>query len=1009
MKRVLALLTAGVLATASALDIAQRGKPADCSIVIAENAAKPYLSAANELQKFVEEMTGVKLPIVSDNEPLPPKAVVIGDTKYATSLILRLYEPGTFSDDNYLLLIRGNHLVIYGKQRGAQYGVYDILERFGGCQWYSSWCSKIPKHDKFSVPDDLDVFEEPAFMMREPFWFDMFNTMQAVRNRCNGNRMNLSADNGGKIAFGGGLFVHTFSKLVPPEEFFATHPEYFSEIGGKRMNGYYQLCLSNPQVKRIVIERMKKIIGESIKKDPSAKIFSLSQNDTRNPCACKECSKLLEKYGTQSGVMIWFVNQVAEEIEKDYPEALIETLAYQYTRQPPQNIRPRKNVIPRLCTIECDFGRGIAESNDPQTASFIKDIEGWASMTDKLFIWDYVTDFAHYITPFPNFYSLQKNIQLFRDSHVVALMSQGAYQGYHADFAELKGWLGAKMMWNPDMDIKPYVDDFFSKDGYYGAGGPFIRQYFDELHDLVKDPSIHIKIWLGPSAKWLTDDFLLHATDLFSKAEDAVKDDPVHLYNVRKASIPVYYARFDRLPKENVKFAWNGTTMAPVNASPLRLQLAKTLIERFDEKLDGVDRPIKICESTPRHQLIYNNWANLAKGRATTSITSNGNFLAALPDMNAMLAVFQPEGSKNLLDVAHGGVSYNLSTQTAFGTTQVKQDARPYKVVNAKGDEINLEYSQKGHSLSTVKFKSAPNSTLKADFITRCDAPNGLKDVSPTASFALALGNATNICYRLGNGEWKEKAANIIFKNDTFAVKSAELNGNDTIAIVAPSTGKSATIKFTKDRVEKILLRIFSDSGSVAVIFCEKKGLAAKQTATSHYDVQFGNMEAPAPSIAYDKNIKHGVKVLSTDICLSKIGEWCYLEDDDDASCGTAIRLTNTHYEWCLRYFMKESALDVNTKYNVRIRAKVVKDAPAGNAFSAGIYDATAKRGAIKGVSVKVEDAPEDYKWYDMGAYTLNPVNDQWFWAAPGTFNKANAKSAVKKVMIDCLEFTPAE
>ena len=316
----------------------------------------------------------------------------------------------------------------------------------------------------------------------------------------------------------------------------------------------------------------------------------------------------------------------------------------------------------------------------------------------------------------------------------------------------------------------------------------------------------------------------------------------------------------------------------------------------------------------------------------------------------------------------------------------------------------------KSHSVSTIKFKSAPNNTLSADFITRCDAPNGLKDVSPTANFALALGNATNICYKLGNDNWKEKAANIIFKSDTFAIKTAELNGKDTIAIVAPNTGKSATIKFPKDRMEKILLRIFSDSGSVSVIFCEKKGLAAKQTATSHYDVQFGNMEAPAPSIAYDKNIKHGFKVLSTDICLSRIGDWCYLEDDDDASCGTAICLTNTHYEWCLRYFMKESALDVNTKYNVRIRAKVVKDAPTGNAFSAGIYDATAKRGAIKGVGVKVEDAPEGYKWYDMGAYTLNPANDQWFWAAPGTFNlKGGAKSAVKKVMIDCLEFTPAE
>ncbi|MBQ7651824.1 MAG: hypothetical protein IJS15_12745, partial [Victivallales bacterium] len=167
------------------------------------------------------------------------------------------------------------------------------------------------------------------------------------------------------------------------------------------------------------------------------------------------------------------------------------------------------------------------------------------------------------------------------------------------------------------------------------------------------------------------------------------------------------------------------------------------------------------------------------------------------------------------------------------------------------------------------------------------------------------------------------------------------------------------------------------------------------------------------PSIAYNKDSRHGDKILATDICLDKVGNWCYLENDDDASCGIAIHMTNTHYEWCLRYFMRESKLDTDTKYNVRIRVKVVKEPNAkGEAFSVGIYDATAKRGApgVKGVYAKVENSPEEYKWYDMGTYTLNPVNDQWFWGAPGRFDiKSGAGSAVKKVMIDCLEFTPAE
>ncbi len=59
--------------------------------------------------------------------------------------------------------------------------------------------------------------------MREPFWWVMFPGDFAARCKANGNRMELESKHGGKIRFGGGLFVHTFNRLLPPEEFFATH------------------------------------------------------------------------------------------------------------------------------------------------------------------------------------------------------------------------------------------------------------------------------------------------------------------------------------------------------------------------------------------------------------------------------------------------------------------------------------------------------------------------------------------------------------------------------------------------------------------------------------------------------------------------------------------------------------------------------------------------------------------------------------------------------------------
>ena len=126
--------------------------------------------------------------------------------------------------------------------RGTLYGVYETLERFGGCRWYTSWHSVIPKRDAFSVPA-MDETQKPAFALREPFWFDMFDGDLAARNKVNGNAMRLTDKHGGhSFRFGGGLgSCHTFNTLCPPDLFFDTHPEYFSEVDGKRIKDHTQL------------------------------------------------------------------------------------------------------------------------------------------------------------------------------------------------------------------------------------------------------------------------------------------------------------------------------------------------------------------------------------------------------------------------------------------------------------------------------------------------------------------------------------------------------------------------------------------------------------------------------------------------------------------------------------------------------------------------------------------------------------------------------------------------
>ena len=593
---VTALATSGF--AAQNLTLATRGQPAACTIVRPANASPSQVYAAEEFQKFTEQMTGVKLPIITDDAPLPERAVLIGITRYTAGMSPVAMDLKSFGDDGFRLICCPPYLLIIGGPvRGTLYGVYETLERFGGCRWYTTWHSVIPKLDSWSMPP-FDETQKLAFAMREPFWFDMFDGNLAARNKANGNSMRLTEKHGGKIRFGGGLFVHTFNSLCPPEEFFATHPEYFSEVNGQRTKDHSQLCLANPEVLKIVTGRLL----ARIRKDPGAKLFSVSQNDWHGFCTCAVCKSLDDREESHAGSLIHFVNQVAEAVEKEFPEVWIETLAYQYTRKPPKTIRPRHNVVPRLCSIECDFSHALDQSAFEQNRKFTGEIKAWSAMTDKLYVWDYTTNFRHYIGPFPNVLALQGNGQFFRDHHVVGLFEQVAYQGRHGDFSELKGWLLAKWLWNPDLPAKPLLDDFFA--GYYGAAAPLVRQYFDEIHTFYNDPTNKpLRIFEDVKKSAIPDSFYERAAGLWQQAEAAVKDSPVHRYNVRMGAIPVLYTRLLRLaPMEDIK-VWVTQNPGQYDVPPERRALAAELLTRFREAKD-----IRISENNESHQKALAQW-----------------------------------------------------------------------------------------------------------------------------------------------------------------------------------------------------------------------------------------------------------------------------------------------------------------------------------------------------------------------------------------------------------------
>ncbi len=553
--------------------LADQGR-SDYKIVLADDASPSTKYAATELQKYLKDIAGAELPIVSDKSKFGKREIILGDNAHLN----RLGVPIDFKklgNEGYVLRTSGQRLVIAGGAlRGNLYGVYGLLEDHLGCRWFTPSVSRIPRQTRLAL-GPLDETQIPRLEYREPYVRDCLDGDWCARNRLNGTAASLGEKHGGKTVYFG--FVHTFNSLIPPEQYYDAHPEYFSEVKGRRLKDKSQLCCTNEEVIRLVTEKIRQWMREH----PEAQIFSISQNDWFNFCQCAKCSALAESEGSQIAPVLAMVNRVAEAVEKEFPDKAIDTLAYQWTRKPPQTLRPRPNVIVRLCSIECCFSHPLATCDSKENADFRRDTEDWSKICNRLWVWDYTTSFADFLVPFPNLRVLNDNIRFYADHHVTGIFEEDDYISPDGELSALGGYMMAKFLWNPDYDENKAMNEFLG--GVYGAAASPIRRYIDLIHDKVEKENIHVRIWVHADAPYLTDDLLAQSDKLWSEAETAVANDPARLEQVQLARMSVDYAIIERArPKPKKGEA--------ASDKPVWTEIAPTLPQRIKRFISTAER-----------------------------------------------------------------------------------------------------------------------------------------------------------------------------------------------------------------------------------------------------------------------------------------------------------------------------------------------------------------------------------------------------------------------------------
>lgn len=499
----------------SPIVLAQGGNPL-MRISIPSGATAVEEFAADDLRRHLHNLIGAT-PMLHREFHSGMPTIYLNDTVAAQAAGINIQALKLGSEAFHLETRQGNLYVLAGGQRGVLYGVYDVLEMLG-CRWFAPEVTHIPRRPHLELPAICKT-SSPAFEYRDTYCWEGGDALWWVRNRLNGQYTPVPNYLGGQLTYG--MFVHTFYTLVPPKEFFSTHPEYFSLLHGNRTWEQGQLCLTNPQVLRLVIDR----VLESMRMHPTATLFSVSQNDWHGACECAQCQKVVEEEGSESGPLLRFVNAVAAATSRIFPDKLIDTLAYQYTLDAPRHVVPHANVRVRLCPICCCQGHTFGTCAHQESQRFLHALDAWSAVTSQLYIWHYCTNFANFPLPMPDFDELHGNIQLYQQHGVYGIFMQGNGQdGGGGESMALRGYVLSKLLWNPQQPVWPIIDEFLAV--YYGAAAPKVRCYLDLFHQRVCDDlTLHPSLYDPPTHPLFAGDIVPRADAVLQEGEVLVRGE----------------------------------------------------------------------------------------------------------------------------------------------------------------------------------------------------------------------------------------------------------------------------------------------------------------------------------------------------------------------------------------------------------------------------------------------------------------------------------------------------
>ena len=530
--------------------------------------------AASELAGYFEKIAGQRLKRVEiAGSEVPAGTIAVGRLAMKAGLI-RGEELAGLARDGFVIRVGNGRGAVCGfRDVGTVYGAYTLLERC--CvRFYAKDCEVVPKMEHL-VLADCDLRDKPFFDYRVFYMLEKF--FDRSPNLKLGNT--LESEMGDPSDIGEpGYWDHSSAFLVPYKTYGETHPEYFAlmkdgtrlhPIPGKRFD--IHLCLTNPDVRRISIERMLMLIGRQKERT----YFVVTPGDGYDWCQCENCKALDAVPGVNvTDRYLDFVNEVARAIGKIYPDKKIAAIAYtEATSTPPTRVKPERNVFVVYCTYpphtKCQQHDLTCERNKEGLA----DIEGWLTLCPgQVGIFDYPKMYGLYHEPFNPFYGMKRKMDYYAGRDIRWI----GWCVAPRSFLDLFLYAQSKQAWNPKVDMEALTDEFMA--AYYGPAAKLMREYFNFVCREIDQRPVHQNCEAG-HGQLVSAEFAERAYPMLDRARAAVANSPVCLERIELEKFCVLWSDIQHRNPRNRKLAVGLPEFVSRLAEAVRIAKAQKIIK----------------------------------------------------------------------------------------------------------------------------------------------------------------------------------------------------------------------------------------------------------------------------------------------------------------------------------------------------------------------------------------------------------------------------------------------